>query len=180
VIDESIQAIVDFIDERYGRLDILINNATGDLGKPVSMSAADLPHAREVFDVTVFGTWRLIQATLPLIRKSAAPRIVNISSAAGSHEDSVQGLTSQLSMDPAYGLAKAALNAVTAKLATELRDTPIKINAVCPGFTATRPSMAALGARPVPDSAKGIVWAATLDEEGPSGGFYRDAELQAW
>jgi NAD(P)-dependent dehydrogenase (short-subunit alcohol dehydrogenase family) len=177
---ESVQAIVNHIDERYGRLDILVNNATGSTRSRAPVSAADLETAHQVVEVTLFGTWRMIQASLPLLRKSEAARIVNVSSSAGLHGDPVFGLSSKSRMAPAYGIAKAALNALTAKFATELRETGIKVNAVCPGFTATLPGMAARGARPVPEGAKGIVWAATLNEDGPSGGFYQDNQLQAW
>ena len=178
--DESVQAIARLIEERHGRLDILVNNATGSTPDAFPVSAVDLESASRVVDVTLFGTWRLIQATLPLLRKSDAGRIVNVSSSAGLHADPVWGLNSKIPLDPSYGIGKAALNALTAKLATELRETNIKVNAVCPGFTATSPLLAARGARPVSEGAEGIVWAATLGEDGPSGGFYRDRELQAW
>jgi NAD(P)-dependent dehydrogenase (short-subunit alcohol dehydrogenase family) len=178
--DESVRAIVNLIDERFGRLDILVNNATGATRSPAPVSAADLASAQQIVEVTLFGTWRIIQAALPLLRKSEAARIVNVSSSAGLHGDPVLGLRSQWPGRPAYGIAKAALNALTAKFAAEFGETGIKINAVCPGLTATHPGMADLGARPVPEGASGIVWAATLPEDGPSGGFYRDNELQAW
>jgi NAD(P)-dependent dehydrogenase (short-subunit alcohol dehydrogenase family) len=178
--DESIQTLVSIIAERYGRLDILINNATGSTKSPDPVSTADLEAARQIVDVTLIGNWRLIQGTLPLLRKSAAARIVNVSSSAGLQGDPVLGLTKKWTGRPAYGIAKAALNALTAKFAVELRGTDIKINAVCPGFTATHSGMADLGARSVAEGAKGIVWAATLDDDGPSGGFYRDNKLQAW
>ena len=103
-----------------------------------------------------------------------------MSSSAGLHGDPVLGLNSQWTGRPAYGVAKAALNALTVKFAAELRDTDIKVNAVCPGLTATFPGMAVRGARPVPEGASGIVWAATLGEDGATGGFYRDNQLQAW
>jgi len=178
--DESVHAITKFIDECYGRLDILVNNATGATRSPDPASAADLAEAQQVVDVTLFGTWRVIQQTLPLLRASDAARIVIVSSSSGLHGDPVLGLRSKWGGRPAYGIAKAALNALTAKLATELRDTNIKVNAVCPGLTATHPGMAELGARPVSEGAEVVVWAATLDAEGPSGGFFRDNELQEW
>lgn len=177
---ESVQAMVALIDERHGRLDILVNNATGSTRDRAPPSQADLAAAQQVFEVTLFGNWRLTQACLPLLRKSEAARIVNVSSSAGLHGDPVLGLTGKSPAGPAYGIAKAALNALTAKFAHELRDTGIKVNAVCPGFTATWPGMEKLGARPVAEGAAGIVWAATLGEDGPSGGFYRDKTLQAW
>lgn len=178
--DKSVYAIAHFIEERYGRLDILVNNATGSPPNAALLSDVDLESAHRVIDVTLFGTWRLTQALLPLLRKSDAGRIVNVSSSAGLHGDPVLGLTSKIPMDPSYGIGKAALNALTAKFATELRETNIKVNAVCPGFTATFPHLAARGGRPVPEGAEGIVWVATLGKDGPSGGFYRDCELQAW
>lgn len=176
---DSVRTLVGFIDERYGRLDSLINNATGATRSRDPVSAADLASARQIVDVTLFGTWQLIQEMLPLLRKSDAARIVNVSSSAGLHSDPVLGLTSKWLGRPAYGIAKAALNALTAKFAAELYDSGIKVNAVCPGLTATQPGMGS-AARPVAEGAGAIVWAALLDEDGPSGGFYRDHEHQAW
>jgi len=177
---ESVQVMVALIDERYGRLDILVNNATGPGRDRAPPSDSDLAAARTVFDVTLFGNWHLTQACLPLLRNSAAARVVNVSSSSGLHGDPVLGLTGKSPAGPAYAIAKAALNALTAKFADELRDTGIKVNAVCPGFTASWPGMEKFGARPVADGAEGIVWAAMLDEDGPSGGFYRDKKLQPW
>jgi NAD(P)-dependent dehydrogenase (short-subunit alcohol dehydrogenase family) len=178
---ESVRAIIDSIYAQHGRLDILVNNATGSAGRDMAPSpTADLELARQILDVTLIGTWRMTQAAIPLLRKSAAPRIVNVSSSAGLHSDPILGLTGKSKAPPAYGIAKAALNALTARLADELREDRIKVNAVCPGFTATRPRMDELGAHPVDEGAKGIIWAATLDESGPSGGFYRDGQLLDW
>ena len=177
---ESIGALVRLIETRHGRLDILVNNATGATRSEKPASSADLADARQVLDVTLFGTWGLIQAALPLLRRSSVARIVNVSSSAGLHGDALLGLRSAWPGRPAYGIAKAALNALTAKLAAELRDTGIKVNAVCPGLTATHPGMAARGARPVAKGAEVVVWAATLDDTGPSGGFYRDNQRQPW
>lgn len=79
-----------------------------------------------------------------------------------------------------YGIFEAALNALTLKFADELADTNILVNAVCPGLTATAPGMEALGARPIADGAQSIVWAATLPDDGPSGGFCRDGKPLPW
>lgn len=177
---ESVQAMVTLIDERCGRLDILVNNATGAGRDRAPPSDSDLAAAQQVLAVTLFGNWRLTQACLPLLLQSEAARIVNVSSSAGLHGDPVLGLTGKSPAGPAYGIAKAALNALTAKFAHELRQTGIKVNAVCPGFTATWPGMAKIGARPVAEGAAGIVWAAMLGKDGPSGGFYRDKKLQGW
>lgn len=178
---DSVNAIIKFVDKQYGRLDILVNNATGSAGRNMAPpSTADLELARQIIDVTLLGTWRMTQAAIPLLKKSSAPCIVNVSSSAGLHSDPALGLTGKSKAPPAYGIAKAALNALTARFADELQETGIKVNAVCPGFTATFPGMERLGARSVAEATKGIVWAATLDKAGPSGGFYRDNELQEW
>ena len=79
-----------------------------------------------------------------------------------------------------YGISKAALNALTSKLAAELEGTGILINSVCPGLTATAPGMEAMGARPIPEGAASVEWAATLPDDGPTGGFFRDRKLTAW
>ena len=79
-----------------------------------------------------------------------------------------------------YGISKAALNALTATLAAELAETPILVNAVCPGLTATWPGAEQMGARPVADGAASVVWAATLPDDGPRGGFFRDGERLGW
>lgn len=79
-----------------------------------------------------------------------------------------------------HGISKAALNAFTAVLAAELADTPIIVNAVCPGVTATQPGAEHLGARSVQESAPGVVWAATLPDDGPRGGLFRDRQTLGW
>ncbi len=178
---ESIKTLTDFVARQYGRLDILINNATGSAGSNMAPAAsADLDIARQIMEVTLLGTWRMIQAVAPLLDKSNAARIVNVSSSAGLHSDPVLGLTGSRQAAPAYGIAKAALNALTARVAGDFTDTTIKVNAICPGFTATYPGMEKLGAHPVAEGASGIVWAATLDADGPTGGFYRNKELLSW
>lgn len=80
----------------------------------------------------------------------------------------------------AYGSSKAALNALTAKFAAELAGSGILVNAVCPGLTATAPGMEAMGAQPIPEGAASVVWAATLPDDGPSGGFFRDGKPLPW
>ncbi len=90
------------------------------------------------------------------------------------------GLTRRGGAAASYGISKAALNALTATLAAELADTPILVNAVCPGLTATWPGAEQMGARPVGEGATSVLWAATLPDDGPRGGFFRDGEPLGW
>jgi NAD(P)-dependent dehydrogenase (short-subunit alcohol dehydrogenase family) len=163
-----------------GRLDVLVNNAAAYVDWTETASGADLEGAHRVVEVNLFGAWRLTQALLPLLRRSPSPRIVNVSSGAGSHEDSAFGLRARGGAAASYGISKAALNALTSTLATELAGTPVLVNAVCPGLTATWPGAESMGARPAAESARGVVWAATLPDGGPTGGFFRDEQPLPW
>jgi NAD(P)-dependent dehydrogenase (short-subunit alcohol dehydrogenase family) len=163
-----------------GGLDVLVNNAAGLGRMGESVADAQLEDARDALETTLLGSWGVIQAMLPLLRASAHPRIVNVSSGAGSHGDPAFGLRSGNAMGPSYACAKAALNALTSALARELAGQRILVNAVCPGFTATFPGGAAMGARPVAEGAASIVWAAVLPDDGPSGGFFRDGKEVPW
>jgi len=133
----SIADVASKIEAVHGKLDVLINNAAMASPYGEAAATADMTGARAVFDVTFFGTWAMCQVMLPLLRKSTAGRIVNVSSGAGSHGDQVFGLTTGNQMGTSYAVSKAALNALTVKLALEETESAIKINAVCPGFTAT-------------------------------------------
>ncbi len=115
---------------------------------------------------------RATQAFLPLLSKSAAARIVNVSGGMGQ-------LSAMASGAAAYRLSKTALNAVTRLFAVELEGTGAKVNAVCPGWVRT--DMGGPSAqRSVEDGAKGIAWAATLEVDGPNGGFFRDGKKLDW
>jgi NAD(P)-dependent dehydrogenase (short-subunit alcohol dehydrogenase family) len=175
----SVNQAADQVLAQFGTLDILINNAAGAATYGEMVATADLAAARAMFEATFFGTWNVAQAMLPLLKTSPEPRIVNVSSGAGSHGDKVFGLTSRNAMGPSYASAKAAINALTATLAREL-DGRFRVNAVCPGFTATFPDGEKMGARPVVEGAKGIVWAATLPSDGPTGGLFRDGQPLPW
>jgi NAD(P)-dependent dehydrogenase (short-subunit alcohol dehydrogenase family) len=175
---QSVDAIARLIERDFGRLDILINNAAGTSPYGERAAEADLAKAHQVLDTTLFGAWRVSEALVPLLERSAHPRLVNVSSGAGSHGDPVFGLTTANAMGTGYAVAKAALNALTVKLANE--NPAIRINAVCPGFTATFDGGEQMGARPVPEGAAGVVWAALLHDEGPTGGFFRDGRPLPW
>ncbi|MEM6634505.1 MAG: SDR family NAD(P)-dependent oxidoreductase [Pseudomonadota bacterium] len=176
----SIAEVTARIEAEQGKLDVLINNAAMLAPFGERAATADLSDARKVFDVVLFGTWALCRSMLPLLRQSPAGRVVNVSSGAGSHGDPAFGLTTDNQLGTSYAVSKAALNALTVKLAREEEGSAVKINAVCPGFTATFEGGSAMGAGPPEESAKGIIWAATLPESGPTAGFFRDREPLLW
>lgn len=178
----SIEAVRSAIEEKFGALDVLINNAAGINSFGETAEAASIEAAKQAMNVTLFGAWALTQALLPLVRKSAHGRIVMVSSGAGSHGDLAFGLGTDNAMGAGYGASKAALNALTHRMAHEEAKTgsKLRINAVCPGFTATFEGGESMGARPPAESAKGVIWAAALPDDGPTGGFFRDGETLPW
>jgi NAD(P)-dependent dehydrogenase (short-subunit alcohol dehydrogenase family) len=112
--------------------------------------------------VNLFGSWRMIQAFLPPLKRSAHARIVNVSSGDGSYADPVSPLHSEAARQRGMESAKLLWSALTSTLAAELAATPVIVNAVCPGLTRPTQVQPAAGARPVVQSAAGLVWAATL------------------
>jgi NAD(P)-dependent dehydrogenase (short-subunit alcohol dehydrogenase family) len=170
VTDQStIDAARDRTQSEAGRLDALVNNA-GVYGDPIGAADYDLQRAHEVIEINTFGPWRLIEAFLPLLRASDAPRIVNVSSGAGQLSDMNGGRA-------AYRLSKAALNALTRTLASEERW--VKVNTMCPGWVRTDMGGSA-APRSVEEGADTAVWLATLPDDGPSGGFFRDRRPIPW
>lgn len=178
--DQNVQQLANEIEKRFGKLDVLINNAGAFFDQDNEPLSADIQFIKDALDTNLLGAWRMIKAFHSLLQKSESPRIVNVSSGAGSFGDPVFGLAHHFSKVPVYGITKLALNGLTVKIARQLKDTKIKINSVDPGFTATYPGMENWGARPVSEGAKGIVWAATLPDDGPSGGFFRDGQPLSW
>jgi NAD(P)-dependent dehydrogenase (short-subunit alcohol dehydrogenase family) len=176
----SIATATAAVQHSYGSLDVLINNAAAYVHWAETATAADLSHSWDVMDTNLYGPWRMIQTMLPLLRASDHPRIVNIASGAGSHGDQQYGLGSRHGAAASYAISKAALFALTSTLAAELDNTPVIVNAVDPSLTATWPGAEAMGARPVADSVPGIVWAATLPDDGPRGGFFRNRQPLPW
>ncbi|MDQ2645948.1 MAG: SDR family oxidoreductase [Myxococcota bacterium] len=175
---ESIALAVSRIQSELGRLDVLVNNAgIAVFGAPSTTRLEDL---RAVFEANVFGVVAVTQAMLPLLRAAPAGRIVNVSTRLGS----LSAIT-----DPAfpmrgiggvaYGPSKSALNAVTVAFAQELADTKIKVNAACPGHTATDLNGHS-GARTVTEAARHPVRLALLGEDGPSGTFSNEAGIIPW
>ena len=167
----SIEAAAAQVGQDYPHLDVLVNNAAIHYDTWQRASNADLDVVQEAITTNTLGPWRLSMALLPMLRRSQAPRIVNVSSGGGS-------IASMSGKTPAYSVSKAGLNAVTRMLARDLEGDGILVNAVCPGWTQTE--MGEWGGRAVADGAAGIVWAATLDSSGPSGGFFQDMQPVPW
>jgi NAD(P)-dependent dehydrogenase (short-subunit alcohol dehydrogenase family) len=172
-LDVTGQATIDAARERIqseaGHLDSLVNNA-GVYGDPVGAADYDLDRAHEVLEVNTFGPWRLIEAFLPLLRQSDAPRVVNVSSGAGQLSDMNGGRA-------AYRVSKAGLNALTRTLSSDERW--LKANTMCPGWVRTDMGGSA-APRSVEQGADTAVWLATLPDDGPTGGFFRDRKAIPW
>jgi NAD(P)-dependent dehydrogenase (short-subunit alcohol dehydrogenase family) len=182
----SHQAAFDYFNTRYGHLDILVNNAgiAGGTfpGTGPEHSAADVPLAllRKVFETNFFAQVALTKALLPLIRKSPAGRIVNLSSILGSLTlQATPGSPIYDAKSFAYDASKAALNAFTIHLAYELRDTKIKVNSAHPGWVKTD-----MGGPQAPmeleEGGKTSAALATLPDDGPTGGFFHLGKPLPW
>jgi NAD(P)-dependent dehydrogenase (short-subunit alcohol dehydrogenase family) len=167
----NIIRIANQIEQQFGKLDVLVNNAAILYDTWQNAIDADLQTVNQALATNLFGPWKLSQACIPLMKRNKYGRIVNVSSGAGS-------LYYMSSGTPAYSISKAALNALTRILGAELHGTGILVNSVDPGWVAT--DLGGSGGRPVEEGAKGIVWAATLPEEGPSGGFFFDGNPAPW
>jgi NAD(P)-dependent dehydrogenase (short-subunit alcohol dehydrogenase family) len=170
-LDVTDQGSIDAVVSGLDRLDVVVNNAAIHYDTWQPAATADLAVVAEALDTNLLGAWRVVLATLPLLRRSPHPRIVNVSSEAGS-------LAVMGAGPPAYQVSKAALDAFTITLAAELRRQRILVNAVCPGWVAT--DMGGRGGRPVADGAASVIWAVDLSDDGPTGGFFRDGAPLQW
>jgi NAD(P)-dependent dehydrogenase (short-subunit alcohol dehydrogenase family) len=144
--DESVHGLAAELEQEFGTVDALVNNAAAYTDWSETAASANLELAQGVLETNLFGAWRVCQAFLPLIGQSGHGRIVNVSSGAGSHGEPRFGLTTNRGSAASYSISKAALNALTAKLAAELEGTGVLVNAVDPGLTATAPGMEEIGA----------------------------------
>jgi NAD(P)-dependent dehydrogenase (short-subunit alcohol dehydrogenase family) len=167
----NIDALGEWVKERFGRADALVNNASTAPDLWAMGGNTDLSPVAEALDINLFGAWRVTQALLPLLRSSPRPRIVNVSSEGGSIARISGGR-------PAYTVSKAALNALTRMLAAELYRDGILVNAVCPGWTAQEGGKA--GGRTAAQGAASVVWAVTIPNGGPTGTFTRDGRELPW
>ncbi|HCZ14001.1 MAG TPA: short-chain dehydrogenase [Candidatus Accumulibacter sp.] len=175
----AVAALAARLRREFGRADILVNNAgvfleRRDFAVPeaASVFVVDPDLVAATYACNTLAPLRLIQAIVPLMRENDWGRIVNVSSSMGQ-------LAAMGGSWPGYRTSKAALNALTRLTARELEDSPIKINSVCPGWCRTEMG-GKEATRSVDEGAQGIVWAALLPDDGPSGGFFRDGKPIDW
>jgi len=168
----SVERLAGRLAEDPGRLDVLVNNA-GVIGDTkASAGDASLDEVKQTLETNLFGAWRLTQAVLPLLRESGRARIVSLSSGMGQLDEMGAGA-------PAYRVSKVSLNALTRILANEESSSGILVNSLCPGWVRT--DMGGSGAtRSVDQGADTAVWLATLADDGPTGGFFRDRRPIPW
>jgi NAD(P)-dependent dehydrogenase (short-subunit alcohol dehydrogenase family) len=169
---KSVDRLSHSIEEEFGRLDILVNNAGISNDEGQRGVDADLDRVKESLETNLFGAWRLCEMGIPLMRRNGYGRIVNVSTGLAALEDMGGG-------SPGYRVSKTALNALTRILASELRGSGILVNAVNPGWVQT--DMGGSGAtRSVEEGAEALLWAATLPNSGPTGGFFQDRRPVPW
>ena len=169
---ESIQQISSWLGNEYGSLDILINNAGINYDKWNKAINPNMENVRRTFETNFFGTWNMCIALIPLLKKSDAGRIVNVSSGAGS-------LNEMIAEAPGYSFSKSALNGLTIQLAQELKMDKILVNSVCPGWVKT--DMGGIMApRSLEEGASSVLQTALIPSDGPSGGFFRDGAPIDW
>lgn len=186
----SIAAAAARIRADFGRLDVLVNNAAishaGEPGRPLAemarsglASVVSLDEVRAVFETNVFGVLAVTQAMLPLLREAPAARIVNVSSGVGSLTRVSDPTNAYRAMFGLYSFSKTALNGITVALAAELDKTAIKVNAACPGFTATDLNNFE-GTQTVEEAAREPVRLALLGADGPTGGYFSASGPLPW
>ncbi len=179
---DDIAAAAKMIEEEFGRLDILVNNAglmTETLGRNSTLEVSE-ENLRRTFDTNFFAVVNVTNAMLPLLRKSAAGRVVNVSSILGSLTMHSNGkLGGSGSMVLAYDASKTALNAYTVHLAKTLEGTKIKVNSAHPGWVKTDMGTDAAMLE-VEDGAKTEVELALLGEDGPTGGYFHMGKTLPW
>ncbi|MBW4039051.1 MAG: SDR family oxidoreductase [Acidobacteria bacterium] len=179
----DIEAAVVMIEKEFGKLDVLVNNAGVMIEKgwtKNTTSETTLENLRTTFDANLFAVFALTKAVLPLLKKSDAGRVVNVSSILGSVSlQATKGSPTYGTKLFAYNASKAALNVLTISLAHELQGTKIKVNSAHPGWVKTD-----LGGSAAPmavsDGAKTEVELATLGEDGPNGGFFHNGKSIPW
>lgn len=168
----SIRRLVKHVADHYGRADILVNNAGIYLDSGLTLEQIDVGLVRQTFETNFFGPLRLSQVFLPLMKRHNYGRIVNVSSNMGS-------LANMRGGAGGYRASKAALNALTRVLAAELAGTNILVNSASPGWVRTDMG-GPRASRSADQGADTAVWLATLPDDGPTGGFFRDRQPVPW
>lgn len=169
----SIKEFVDWVDRKYGKVDVLVNNAGVFLDNPeISVLSAKQKTIKKTLDTNFYGTFHLTQAILNLMITNGYGRVINVSSGMGQLSDMNGGSIG-------YRVSKTALNALTRMLSDEVKHQNILVNSVCPGWVKTR--MGGENAPRTPEQgAETIAWLATQEEDGPRGGFFRDKKPINW
>nr|WP_041833397.1 SDR family NAD(P)-dependent oxidoreductase [Actinoplanes sp. N902-109] len=180
--DTGVAAAARIVDQQAGRLDALVNNAgiSGAFGPGwvQDPTALDLDDVRTVVETNVFGVIRVTNAMLPLLRRSPAPRIVNVSSSMGSLTWQAEGAAGAGPVSGTYAPTKTYLNAVMLQYVRQLAGTGILINAACPGLVAT--DFTGGTGRPADEGAAAAIRLATLPDDGPTGTFSNDEGVIPW
>jgi NAD(P)-dependent dehydrogenase (short-subunit alcohol dehydrogenase family) len=176
----TVQSAVARTADRFGRLDVLVNNAGIMIDSHTGILELDRALLQNTLETNAYGPLLLSQACIPVMRRHAYGRIVNLSSTLGSLADTVNPDSSLAEVgSPAYRMSKTLLNAITALLARELRGSNILVNSVCPGWVRT--NLGGPQAPLSPDQAAATpVWLATLPDDGPTGGFFREHQPIPW
>lgn len=177
---ESIKHAATEVSQKTGKLDVLVNNAAY-MRDGSTILEDDRDQLQLDFNTNVIGPWMVTKEFYPLLVKSDHPRVVNVSSGAGSFGDHDYGLIENEfgNQVTPYGITKLALNGVTVKMAKEFAKDKILVNSVCPDVTDTFGNGTGWG-RPVSESAKSVTWAVNLSDNGPTGGFFRDGKRLPW
>jgi NAD(P)-dependent dehydrogenase (short-subunit alcohol dehydrogenase family) len=177
---ETIEKAAERIRAQFGGLDILVNNAGTHAKGDGPPSVVDPDAVRRALDVNFFGALAVTQAMLPLVRNAASGRIVMVSSGLGSITcNADQNWSFAAIKRMGYNGSKTILNMMTVQLAWELRDTPIKVNAVNPGYTATDLN-GNTGTQTVQEGAAETVRQALAPEDAPTGGFFETGGAVPW
>ena len=178
--EKTLEAAAKYVEENYGKLDVLVNNAGIAVEYGLEPGELDLKSIRQTFDTNFFGVIAVTNAFLPLIKKSDSGRIVNVSSGLGSLAQNSDPNWDFSAVKPvAYNSSKAALNMFTVILASQLKDAKIKVNAADPGYTATDLNQNS-GLKPVEQGASIIFDLATLPDDGATGGYFDDQGVVPW
>jgi NAD(P)-dependent dehydrogenase (short-subunit alcohol dehydrogenase family) len=168
----SIEGLKAYVLKQYGRLDVLVNNAAVHLDSSKSFLNIPVEIVHQTFEVNLYGALRLCQAFIPMMREQKYGRVVNVSSDMGS-------LSQMSGRSGAYRTSKAAINALTRVIASEVKGSNIKVNSMSPGWVRT--DMGGPSAPRSPEQgADTIIWLATLPDDGPTGGFFKEREPIAW